>query len=308
VHGNYLYSLTQAPHDFIVPAMPDNRPGYAALGSGLPWGSNLRQIPAAQLRDEDFDCIVFQSRAVYEKDRFELLSPAQLALPCVYIEHNPPEPHPTDSPHFFNHDRGLLVHVTDWNALMWDSGDVRTRVLEHGVVERAGVCYSGELAAGIAVINHLSRRGRRLGADIYKWSSARVALELIGMESELMGGNGEVPNMKVAEYIARYRFFFTPIRYASLGLSLIEAMLAGLPIVGVAATELPSVVTNGVNGYLDTRPERLLDCMNTLLQEPELARRWGLEAQKTARQRFGIERFVRDWDDVFLLLTEMQNA
>ena len=207
VHGNYLYSLTQLPHEFVIPFMEDNRPGYGRLGNSLPWGSNVRMVPATQLRDEQLDCVIYQSRVSFEQDRFQLLTPDQRALPSIYIEHNPPEPHPTDTAHFFRHGRGMLVHVTHYNALMWDSGGMPTRVVEHGVPERTDVRYSGELARGIVVINNLHLRGRRVGEDIYQWAHERIPLDLIGMGAEaLPGGIGEVPNMEVPKFMARYRF------------------------------------------------------------------------------------------------------
>ncbi len=307
VHGNYLYSLTRVPHDFIIPVMSDARPGYSPLGFKIPWGGNVREVPAGQLRHEQLDCVLYQSRGAFERDQFDLLSPAQRALPCAYIEHNPPEPHPTNTAHFFRHEKGLLVHVTAYNALMWDSGDTRTRVVEHGVAPMPGVVYTGELARGITVINHLQRRGRRVGADVYEWARAQVALDLIGMQSEAMGGLGEVPNMEVPAFMARYRFFFSPIRYASLGLSLVEAMMAGIPVVGLATTELANVVSNDVDGYVDTRRDRVLDRMRQLLRDPGLARQWGEAARRTALSRFGIERYVRDWMEIFSLLTGVRH-
>jgi glycosyltransferase involved in cell wall biosynthesis len=81
-------------------------------------------------------------------------------------------------------------------------------------------------------------------------------------------------------------------------------MMAGLPVVGVAATELPGVITNGVDGYVDTRRERLLECMHQLSGDRDLAQRWGRAARQTALQRFGIERYVRDWMNALSLLTE----
>src|SRR5690554_6711323 len=132
VHGNYLYSLSQLPHDFTVPVMPDNRPGYAAPGRNLPWGQNIRCVPASQLKEHEFDCVIYQSRQVFEHDSKTLLTSEQRKLPSLYIEHNPPEPHPTNTSHFFRHDRGLLVHVTHYNALMWDSGSMPVKVIEHG--------------------------------------------------------------------------------------------------------------------------------------------------------------------------------
>ncbi len=188
VHGNYLYSLAQLPHEFVIPVFADNRPGYSALGHKIPWGRNIRMVPAEQLCREEFDCVIYQSRDTYENDRLQLLSAVQQKLPSVYIEHNPPEPHPTDTLHFFRHEHGVLVHVTEYNALMWDSGSMPVAVIEHGIPEAPGIHYSGELERGIVVINNLSSRGRRVGADIYEWAQRSMPIDLIGMDSESIKG------------------------------------------------------------------------------------------------------------------------
>lgn len=308
VHGNYLYALTQVPHEFIIPVCSDGRPGYAPLGSKIPWGSNVRQVKAADLASEHFDCVIYQSKGAYEDDAPILLTDAQRALPSLYIEHDPPRPYPVDTAHWFKHDCGILVHVTHYNALNWDAGAMPVRVIEHGVPIAANVAYTGELERGITVINGLAHRGRRMGADLFEWTRGRVPLDLIGMESDAMGGLGEVPNMNVAATVARYRFFYTPIRYTSLGLALIEAMLAGVPVVGVAATELPTVILNGHNGFVHTDRELLVDVMQTLIADPELARRWGAAGQATARKRFGMARFIADWQAVIAEVTATRSA
>jgi glycosyltransferase involved in cell wall biosynthesis len=124
----------------------------------------------------------------------------------------------------------------------------------------------------------------------------QVPLTLVGMGSLELGGRGEVPNRELPAFMADYRFFFNPIRYTSLGLSVLEAMMVGLPIVGLATTEMPTVIVNGVNGWLDTRPERLVDVMRQLVADRALARQWGDAARRTAQERFGIGRFTADWD------------
>jgi hypothetical protein len=298
VHGNYLYALTRVPHEFVIPVRDGNPPGYGALGSRIPWGSSVREVKADALREEDFDCVVYQSRATYE-EREELLSPRQLALPCAYIEHDPPMPHPTDTRHWFRHERGMLVHVTHYNRAAWDNGPMRAAVIEHGVPAPGKVAGQDSMAKGIVVLNHLRRRGRRMGADLFEQVREQVPLDLIGMDSESMGGLGEIGNMEVGDFVSRYRFFFSPIRYTSLGLALIEAMMAGVPVVGFAATELPRVIVNGRNGYIDTDPAQLVSVMKTLIDDPALAAAWGAEARKTALQRYGMDRFVADWLDLF---------
>ena len=89
---------------------------------------------------------------------------------------------------------------------------------------------------------------------------------------------------------------FNPIRYTSLGLAVLEAMAVGLPVVGLATTELPTVVDDGHSGYVHTDVNALVDRMHDLLADADLARRLGAAARETAVRRFGIERFAADWE------------
>lgn len=296
VHGNYLLYLSRARVELYVPVRPGRPPGYGGRGSTFPFGDNVVEVPADEVRHLGLDCVLFQSRRNYEVDRHEILSESQRRLPRIYLEHDPPQGHPTDTRHVVDDPEALLVHVTPFNALMWDSGRTPTRVIEHGVFVPEGVRYTGELERGLVVVNHLGRRGRRLGADVFERARREVPLDLVGMDAESMGGLGEVPPMELAAFESKYRFFFNPIRYTSLGLAVIEAMMVGMPVVGLATTEMATAIEDGVSGHVHTDPGRLVACMKRLLADPAEARRLGEGARRAARARFSIDRFARDWE------------
>lgn len=75
----------------------------------------------------------------------------------------------------------------------------------------------------------------------------------------------------------------------SFGLVLLEAMTAGVPVVAHNGTGIPSIVDDGVTGYVvdvrdtQTYTERLL----SLLSDSALRQRMGAEGQKQAIARFG---------------------
>jgi glycosyltransferase involved in cell wall biosynthesis len=295
VHGSYLQYLARAPHDFYVPYKPDRPEGYRGRGDPR-WPENLLEIPAAEVPDAEFDCVLFQSRRNWLEDRLGLLTERQRTLPSVYVEHDPPREHPTDTRHPVDDPGVLLVHVTPFNELMWDSGRTPTTVIDHGVTIPEGVRYTGELERGLVVVNNLAMRGRRLGADVFERVRRRVPLDLVGMGSEQLGGLGEVPHHELPGFAARYRFLFNPIRYTSLGLAVCEAMLVGLPVVALATAEYARAIENGVSGYVDTDVEALTRRMQRLLEKPDEARRLGEGARRRAQERFSIERFAADWD------------
>lgn len=298
VHGSYLYYLSSIPHRLYLPVKPGKPEGYGGRLPGLPWPDRVIDVPADEVADLDIDLVVYQSRKNYLEDRFEILSSAQRELPAIFLEHDPPRESPTDTRHPFDDPAGLLVHVTAFNALMWDNGCTPTRVIEHGVTVPAGTRYTGEIERGLVVVNGLSQRGRRLGADVFERVREHVPLDLVGLDAEAAGGLGEIGHGELPELMARYRFLFNPIRYTSLGLSVCEAMTVGMPIVALATTEMATVIENGVSGYADTRVDVLVERMRRLLADPDEAARLGAGARRTAERRFGIERFVRDWNAV----------
>ncbi|HEX7082337.1 MAG TPA: glycosyltransferase [Gammaproteobacteria bacterium] len=299
VHGSYLWYLSRVPHRLYLPIKPGRPEGYGGRLPGLPWPDNVVEVPAEAARDLELDCVLFQSRKSYVEDQHEILSPAQRRLPRIFLEHDPPREQPTDTRHPVDDPNVLLVHVTAFNELMWHNGRTPTRVIEHGVVVPDGVRYTGELERGIVVVNGLAARGRRLGADVFAAARQRVPLDLVGMDSQRLGGLGEAGHEELPRLAARYRFFFNPIRYTSLGLAVCEAMMLGIPIVGLATTEMATVVENGRSGFIGTRLSALVDAMRGLLADPREAARLGREARRVAERRFHIGRFVRDWNAAF---------
>jgi hypothetical protein len=314
-HGSYLYYLSHAPHDFHVLMKPGRPPGYGGRCGPFPFGPNVHDLPADQARNHAFDCILFQEDHHWERDQYELLTPAQRALPRIYLEHDPPglppvdtedvrRPQwPTDVRHPVDDPAVLLVHVTPFNDLMWDSGRTPTRVVEHGVAVPAAVRWRGDVERGLVITNHLARRGRRMGADLFASLRTALPLDLVGMGAIELGGLGEVDHPQLPAFAAAYRFLFSPVRYSSLSLSVIEAMMIGMPVVALATAEMATVIEHGVSGFAVTDTRQLAMAMRALLGDAGLARSLGETARLRARERFAIARFSADWDAALRTVT-----
>jgi glycosyltransferase involved in cell wall biosynthesis len=135
-----------------------------------------------------------------------------------------------------------------------------------------------------------------------------VPLDVIGMESERSGGLGEISHDELPRFMCRYRFVFNPIRYTSLGLAICEAMSLGMPIIGLATTEMVTAVENHVNGYVHTDVAMLIERMRHLLSHPDEAHRLSRHAYEMGRTRFGIRRFTQDWDRVLRYVTQRRTG
>lgn len=302
IHGSYLNTLARIDHDWYLPVKPGRPEGYGGRGPTFDLPETVREVPIGQVPLLDLDLIIYQTPRNYFEDQFEILSPEQRRLPRIYLEHNTPKPdavrtrHPVDDP------RVLLVHVTHYNRLMWDNRRTPTVVIEHSVAIDPSVRYRGDLERGITVVNGMQRRPRIAGYDIFLQARRSVPLDAAGMETEAFGGLGDIPYRDLHRRIAGYRFLFSPIRYTSLPLAVIEAMTIGMPVVALATTELPTVIQDGENGYVSCDVNRLIARMRSLLGNPEEARRLGANARMVAQERFGLDRFIRDWNAAFSLV------
>ena len=306
IHGSYLYYLTHTDCIFYLPYKEgSSEEGYGGRTRSFHWGDNVVNVPADEVKDLDFDIILFQSKKNYLHDQYEILSEEQRALPKIYLEHDPPREVPTDTHHLVDDPDVLLVHVTHFNELMWNNNRTPTKVIDHGVPDK-GQIYTGELKKGIVVINGIVKRGRRLGLDVFEKVKKQIPLDIVGMGSEEVGGLGEINNSDLPSFIAEYRFFFNPIRYTSLGLSVCEAMMSGIPVVGLATTEMVTAVKNDYSGFVDTDVDALIEKMDMLLQDKEKAKELGDGARETALKRFNINRFTTEWLDTFSTVNEQK--
>ena len=299
VHGGYLNALGRIEHDWFLPVKPDRSDGYGGRGQTFDMPPWAREVPAERVRDLDLDLILYQTPKNLFEDGPEILSPRLRALPAIYLEHNTPRPHPVDTLHPAAGERLLIVHVTHYNRLMWDNGPAPTMVVEHSVAIDPDIRYEGSFAAGITVVNNMQKRPRITGFDLFLRARESIPLHAAGMATEQFGGLGDIPYRDLHRAMARYRFFFSPVRYTSLPLAVIEAMTIGMPVVALATTELPAVIEDGVSGFVSCDPDVLLERMHFLLSDPALARQLGEQAREVARAQFGMDRFASDWNAAF---------
>ena len=294
VHGAWTTAFVQGGHDYVVPVLPGRGPDGRGLARTYDWPDSVSELAPGALCDEHFDVVVLQRP--HELDR---LLPQWLGhrdVPKVYVEHNAPQGRIAEMRHPAADRRDLLlVHVTHFNALFWDAGATPTRVIEHGIVD-PGHRYTGDLPRAAVVINEARRRARVTGTDLLDRFARTAPLDLFGIDAESLGGE-DLPQCDLHGAMARRRVYLHPIRWTSLGLSLLEAMHLGMPIVALGTTEAHEAVPPGA-GVVSTRLDVLAAEMRRLIDEPEEARERGTVARAAALERYGLERFLADWDDV----------
>ncbi|HEX8005551.1 MAG TPA: glycosyltransferase [Trebonia sp.] len=304
VHGTWTTAFVQGGHEYLIPVLPGRPPdgrGRPSRPGTFDWPANAAEVTPAELHNADIDVVIAQ-----RPHELGLISEwtgrrPGAGLPAVYLEHNAPRAGVAEPPHPAANLPGItIVHVTHFNNLFWDCGASPTEVIEHGIPD-PGYRYTGELAAACAVVNEPLRRGRVTGTDLLPEFRRGIAVDLFGMGTEPLGG-ADLPHKQLLDELARRRVYLHPVRWTSLGLSLIEAMHLGMPIAALATTETPAAVPPEA-GVISTDPRTLARACRELIADPALARRAGHAAREHALARYGLAKFLAGWDRLFARLS-----
>ena len=97
-----------------------------------------------------------------------------------------------------------------------------------------------------------------------------------------------------AAFLASFDIFVLPSLFEGLGLSIIEAMGAGLPVIGSTAGGITEIVSHEESGLLFKlgSSEELAHCLERLIRSPELRRRLAAAGKAKVEQQFAIEHYV----------------
>jgi hypothetical protein len=308
LHGSWTTSFVQGTHTYLVPVTEDRGPFGLGRARTWDWPSSVIEIEPGQLASEPVDVVVLQ------RPQELALATAWLGrlpgrdVPAVYLEHDTPWDAAAGSRHPMADTPGIMiVHVTRFNAVYWDCGRTPVRVIEHGIAD-PGARWTGDIPRAAAVINDPLRRRRVAGTDLLPGFAGAAPLDVFGMRVtglaralRLTPGRcrefEDLPQARMHTELARRRVYLHPMRWTSLGLSLIEAMQLAMPVVVLAATEAPRAVPQDA-GAISTDPAELHAAVRRFIHDPAAARAAGQAAREAAVARYGLKRFLADWDEI----------
>ncbi|GAA2518428.1 glycosyltransferase [Pilimelia columellifera] len=306
MHAAWTSSLVQGKHRYLIPVTPDRGPFGRGRARTYDWPDTVEERTPAQLADDDIDVVIAQSPEEVELATRWIGRRVGRDIPLVYVEHNTPKGAVPDSRHpMADRDDVVVAHVTHFNAAFWDTGATRCTVIEHGI-QTPVPRWTGELDRIGVAINEPVRRWRTTGTDLLPRFAAVAPVDVFGIDAaalperlglpgEAVVGHDDPPQAAMHAAMARRRLYLHPHRWTSLGLSLLEAMAMGMPAVVFATTDAIAAVPPQA-GVLSTNLDELVDGARWLVEDASAAARVGRKAAEAVRARYGVDRFLADWD------------
>jgi glycosyltransferase involved in cell wall biosynthesis len=142
----------------------------------------------------------------------------------------------------------------------------------------------------------------RVKLVVVGWGSLEQALRAevhdLGLDDQVVLA---VERADAYRIVAAGDLFVFPSLYEGLGIALLEAMLAGKPVVATDIPPLTEVVRRDVDGVLvpAADPDAIASAVLDLLSDPERMRALGTVARAHVREQFGIDRAASAYEKVF---------
>jgi hypothetical protein len=304
VHGGWTDAFVRGPHTYLLVTGPDGSGGRGKRD----WPNSVVDVAIEDVAHADVDLVILQRLEEFDAATRLLGRLPGRDVPAIFVEHNTPRDNVPESLHpLRDHDDVLIVHVTHFNALYWDTGRTPSVVIEHGVVDY-GSFYCGETDRVAVVINEPVRRWRLTGSDLLGRFCDLAPIDVFGMRTcgladalQVSGDRvvsaGDLATPVLWQEAGKRRLYLHPNRWTSLGLSLLEAMHAGLPVVALDATDVRRAVPPEA-GTVSSDIERLRHATAGFIADRESAIVAGKNARAFALAHFGLAAFIERWNTV----------
>lgn len=268
------------------------------------WDRRMRPVPAgARLVTLDEACE--QATApdcIIAHNLTDLLDAKSIAGPRLLVLHTtldsrladagatvPPAEMRAETRRYLRLVGGHAVAISPLKAKSWGGG---FDILPNGVDVGAYPPPAGDLARGLRVANQIGVRRRYFLWDFHEAAFAGLPVDIVGHNPDMPGVEAAADWDALKETLRRRRFFVhtaDPALEDGVNMAMMEAMAAGLPVIGNAHPTSP--IRHGVDGFLAETPDAARAHAERLLADAELARRMGAAARETAARRFSPVRF-----------------
>jgi glycosyltransferase involved in cell wall biosynthesis len=139
-----------------------------------------------------------------------------------------------------------------------------------------------------------------VGADGMDGEIQKYAAQSDGSDKILfLGSRNDIP-----ELLDIFDIFCLPSVYEGLPLTILEAMAAGVPVIGSDVLGINEVVVNNVNGLLfpSNDDQKLTETLLLLLKDSSLRYRLSSAGKSFVAQQYSLDNMIKKYDELFQII------
>jgi len=206
-----------------------------------------------------------------------------------------------------------ISFISDFNRDAWGCSESNAEYIEHGIdcdfwtdfneVQRDNVCLS--------VVNEWPTRDWCCGWELWKQTvglkggsgtqidpwQVDVPIRVFGKSPGLSVPATSIEHLRQIYHSSR--IFYNTSLHSPVPTVLMEAMACGCAIVSTETCMIPEIIEHGKNGLMSNNPEELRGLLVKLLEDEDMAKELGKNAQNTIKERYNLAQFLNNWDNLF---------
>lgn len=286
----YQLHLLGMPMDVVVGLKGRVTSGWDEAMRPVPPNSRLVRLEEALSTHDSYSCIIAHNLS-------DLLDIRMLNGPRLFVIHSAldgvvatqPNAPPADELRttVAQYLRLTRAHVIAVSTLKGRSWGFAQDIVPSSAEPSDYFPYRGELACGLRIANHISRRSQVLLWDFQQQAFGGIPVTLVGRNDDMPGVAPARDWTDLKGILSKHRFFIHTAhpRYEDgYNMATLEAMAAGLPVLGNRHPSSP--ITHGVSGFLSDDPAELRSFAVQLIKDHDLAVRMGRAARDTVVREF----------------------
>tara|TARA_Y100000004_G_scaffold196812_1_gene268201 strand:+ start:18366 stop:19361 length:996 start_codon:yes stop_codon:yes gene_type:complete len=298
-HERYEPNLCKTGHNFYAytgEGIRDWNTKYAPIPDNymiLDKSKTGRQIPI----NLDIDVIISQNLMAHYPIAQSISK--QLNIPIINIHHVlPPISWDAEMLDSLKHMKGVVdVYITNYNRDVWGINVDNSKVIYHGIDSDFWQSKNEKRGMyALSVVNDWINRDWCCGYSIWKHGTQDIPTKVIGDTPGLSQPAGSLEELR--EAYSKCGVFINTSTHSPLPMSLLEAMSCGCPVVTMATCAIPEIINHGENGFLVNSPQEVNQYTKELFSNEELRKSMGEKARETILDKFSIEGFSSQWNEL----------